>query len=462
MKLFNTLDRQVTEFHPQAKDYVSFYSCGPTVYGYPHIGNWTGYIYWDTLVRVLTDEGLRVNWYMNVTDVGHLVSDADEGEDKLQKTAREKNQTAWEVAEFYTKDFIEGMKQLNISFPLDHLVKATDHIDEQIQLIQQLEAKGFTYKTDDGIYFESTKFAGYGKMARLDIAGLQAGARVNTASGKKHATDFALWKFSPADQNRDMEWDSPWGEGFPGWHIECSAMAMKYLGNSLDLHAGGIDHIPVHHTNEIAQSEAATGAQFVRYWLHNNHMMINEEKIAKSAGNGITLIDIQEKGFSPLDFRLFVLQSHYRTQSNFKWELLQAAQSRRQSLQAFADLRFQLQVDGLNSTSLDEARQQIQNALRNDLGTPQALAVLSELEAKSTHGVESAGFHAFIDWLDSVLGLQLGGSADITDGQKQLIQERLTARRNSDFAEADRIRDDLRSQGIALRDLAHTSLWSRT
>lgn len=460
MKLYNTLTRSVEDLNSQANHTFSFYSCGPTVYNFPHIGNWTGYIYWDTLVRILKADGMSINWYMNITDVGHLVSDADEGEDKLQKTARERNESAWEVAAFYTDDFIQGLKKLNIDFPLKHLVKATDHIQDQIDLIKVLETKGYTYITDDGVYFDSSKFAAYGQMARLNVAGLQAGARVATAA-KKNVTDFALWKFSPIDQKRDMEWESPWGKGFPGWHIECSAMAMKYLGETLDLHAGGIDHIPVHHTNEIAQSEAATGKQFVKHWVHNNHMMVNEAKIAKSAGNGITLSDLEKKGYSPLVFRLFVLQSHYRTQSNFSWDLLEAARSRLQRLQGFADQRYQLQPTGLDTKDIEETKDEILQSLNDDLGTPQALAALSKLETKAANGVSASNFADFINWLDQLLGLRLGDSQDITEQQKHLIERRVVARQSKDYRESDRIRDQLLEQGIELRDLAEKSLWSR-
>jgi cysteinyl-tRNA synthetase len=340
MKLYNTMSRKAEELKTVKPEYVSFYSCGPTVYDYPHVGNWTGYIYWDVLVRTLKKSGFTVDWYMNLTDVGHLVSDDDAGEDKLEAGAKREGKSAWDIAKFYTEDFKAGLRDLKISVHDDHLVAATDHIKEQIDLIKKLEDKGFTYKIEDGIYFDSTKVTDYGKLARLDIEGLQAGKRVAVAD-KKNLTDFALWKFSAAGSKRDMEWDSPWGVGFPGWHIECSAMAMKYLGDTIDIHAGGIDHIPVHHTNEIAQSESATGKTFVNYWLHNNHMMVAEQKISKSLKNGITLQDIKTKGYTPDAFKLLVLQSHYRTQSNFSWDNLLAAFRRLNRWQAIADLRWQ-------------------------------------------------------------------------------------------------------------------------
>lgn len=453
--------RSLRDFTPKNKDNVGLYTCGPTVYDYPHLGNWTGYIYWDVLVRTLTNAGYDVNWFMNITDVGHLTSDADEGEDKLEKGARREGKTAWQVAEFYTQDFLQGLKLLNIIVPKEHLIKATDHIPEQIQLVTQLEEKGYTYKTDDGVYFDTTKLDDYGKLARLDIAGLQAGTRVGIGQ-KRSITDFALWKFSPANQKRDMEWDSPWGKGFPGWHLECSAMAMKYLGQTLDIHAGGIDHIPVHHTNEIAQSEAATKQPFANYWLHNNHLLINDGKISKSEGNGITLQDIQKRGYSARVFRLFVLQSHFRTQSNFSWDLLEAAQQRLEGLQAFADLRFQQQPHAIRlDESIENTRQLLQNALENDLNTPKALALLSGLEDAASNGLHAKNFDSFIDWLDTLLGLDLTKSVDISSEQKDLIIAREKARDNKDFAQSDQLRQELSSQGILVRDTKNGSIWSR-
>lgn len=462
MRLYDTMTRSLREFTPKNKDSVGLYTCGPTVYDYPHLGNWTGYIYWDVLVRTLTNAGFDVHWFMNITDVGHLTSDADEGEDKLEKGARREGKTAWQVAEFYTEDFLQGLRLLNIIVPKGHLIKATDHIPEQIQLVTQLEEKGYTYKTDDGVYFDTTKLDDYGKLARLDIAGLQAGTRVGIGQ-KRSITDFALWKFSPAHQKRDMEWDSPWGKGFPGWHLECSAMAMKYLGETLDIHAGGIDHIPVHHTNEIAQSEAVTKRPFANYWLHNNHLLINDGKISKSEGNGITLRDIQKRGYSARVFRLFVLQSHFRTQSNFSWDLLEAAQQRLERLQAFADLRFQQQPHAVRlDESIENTRQLLQNALENDLNTPKALALLSGLEDAASNGLHAKNFDSFIDWLDTLLGLDLAKSVDISSEQKDLIIAREKARDNKDFAQSDQLRQELSSQGILVRDTKNGSIWSRS
>ena len=373
MKLYNTLTRQVDEIKQLAPPAVTVYTCGPTVYDYAHIGHWFNYVRMDTLIRVLKANGLRPKWVMNITDVGHLTSDTDEGEDKLEKGARREGKTAWEVAEFYTRDFLEGMKTLNMLRPT-HLVKATEHVPEQIALIKKLEGKGYTYVIDDGVYYDTGKFKQYADFAGLDLDEQQAGARVSFNPQKRHASDFALWKFSPAGQQRDMEWDSPWGKGFPGWHIECSAMSMKYLGPTLDLHTGGIDHVPVHHTNEIAQSEAATGQRFANHWLHSNHVTVDGEKISKSLGNGIRLQDITAKGISPMAVRLHVLESHYRSQSKFSWESLQAAQNRLQDLRAVAALRWQPRAVSHDSTTFafEDVPAELTRLLADDLNTPQA------------------------------------------------------------------------------------------
>jgi cysteinyl-tRNA synthetase len=466
MQLYNTLTRKLDHFEPQDPEEVKLYTCGPTVYDYQHIGNYSAYVRWDTLVRALQAGGYDVNWVMNITDVGHLVSDADEGEDKLEKGAKREGKSAWDVAKFYMDDFMLGLKALNIQTPT-HVVRATDHIEEQVALIQQLDEKGYTYVIDDGVYFDTSKFESYGYLARLDVEGLQAGARVEVNPQKRAQTDFALWKFTPKGQKRDMEWDSPWGKGFPGWHIECSAMSMKYLGDTLDIHTGGIDHIPVHHVNEIAQSEAATGKQFSRFWLHNNHILIENSKIAKSAGNGILLHHLAEKGFAPLDVRMLLLQSHYRTQANFTLGALQAAKQRRLALQAFADLRFQT-VDGgeLDATALEETKRVMLEEMQNDLRTPEALAALSDLvTAGETNLVDKAStdtFVSFLEFADSILGLELLSSKDLSHELREIIANREQARAQKDFARADELRLQLDAAHIAVRDTPLGSIWSRT
>ena len=466
MDLYNTATRKLERFAPQIDGEVSLYTCGPTVYDYQHIGNYSAYVRWDTLVRVLQQNGYAVDWVMNITDVGHLVSDADEGEDKLEKGAKREGKTAWEIAQFYMDDFLLGLRALNIQTP-SHVVRATDHIAEQIALVKTLEGKGYTYVIDDGVYFDTSKFKDYGKLAHLDISHLQAGARVAFNPQKKNPTDFALWKSTPAGQKRDMEWDSPWGKGFPGWHIECSAMSMKYLGDTLDIHTGGIDHLPVHHVNEVAQSESATGKQFAHYWLHNNHILVEGSKISKSLGNGILLHNLAEQGYDALDVRMLLLQSHYRTQSNFTMAGLEAARQRRQALQAFADLRYQT-VDGgeLDAMSFDETKRVMLEELNNDLHTPEALAALSDLVSAAETGLVAPEgeqpIKEFVAFLDSVLGLNLAASDDITAGQKQLIAKRETARQSKDYAQSDLIRRELQEQKIELRDTPVGTIWSRS
>jgi cysteinyl-tRNA synthetase len=468
MKLYNTLTRTVDVIKPLAPPAVSVYTCGPTVYNYAHIGHWFNYVRMDMLVRTLALNDYNPTWVMNITDVGHLVSDADEGEDKLEKGARREGKTAWEVAEIYTKDFLDGLQQLNIRTP-DHIVKATEHIQEQIALIRTLEDKGYTYVIDDGVYYDTSKFEGYAAFARLDLDEQQAGARVAFNQQKRNPTDFALWKFSPKDQKRDMEWESPWGVGFPGWHIECSAMSMKYLGETIDIHTGGIDHIQVHHTNEVAQSEAATGKRFANHWMHSNHATINGEKVSKSLGNGIRLADTAERGMSADVVRLHILESHYRSQSKFSWESLEAAKNRLQAYQAMADLRWQPMSRNKGYTyhgpdfSLYQSK--ITEALAADLDTPRALALLSIVEGASKPLPDDKEiqkeFVEFLEFIDKALGLRLLTSLDITTEQKAIIAKRQEARNNKDWATSDSFRDELIQQGIGLRDSAQGAIWFR-
>lgn len=464
MKLYNTPTKSIEAIIPLTPGKVGVYTCGPTVYDYAHVGHWFTYVRADLLIRALKANDLEPTWVMNITDVGHLVSDADEGEDKLEKGARREGKTAWEVADFYAKDFLREMQALRITQPT-HIVKATDHIAEQIALIQTLEQKGYTYRIDDGIYYDTSKFPAYADFAKLDLGEQQAGARVNFNSQKRNNSDFALWKFSPKDATRDMEWDSPWGKGFPGWHIECSAMSMKYLGETLDIHTGGIDHIPVHHTNEIAQSEAATGKQFARHWMHSNHVMVDGEKISKSLGNGIRLTDLQQQGFMPEAFRMLVLESHYRSQAKFSLLSLTAAQARLKDLYAMAALRWQPRQHANDETtfSFSDVPQQVAHLLADDLNTPAIAAYLSDV-SKQIQTVllwdnSVPHFEQMITKLDALLGLGLAEVGDITDAQKTLIAERETARQAKDWATADKVRDQLLAEGIALRDTEHGVIW---
>lgn len=464
LKLYSTASKKLETLTPITPGVVTMYTCGPTVYLDPHIGNWRAFIFYDTLKRAVKSEGFTPTHVLNITDVGHLVSDDDEGEDKLAKTAHSQRKTAWEVADFYTKKFIEGMDVLGIVRP-DYLPKATDHIEEQIALIVQLETKGYTYRIDDGIYFDTSLLDDYGKLAGLENVELLEGARVEANVQKRYKTDFALWKFSPPDATRDMEWDSPWGRGFPGWHIECSAMAMEYLGVTMDIHAGGVDHIPIHHTNEIAQSEAATNEIFANLWLHSEFMLVDNAKMAKSAGNGYTLDDITNRNIDPMAFRLLILQSHYRTQSNFTWESLEAATNRLQDIRAFADLMWQLdkKIEKPLSAPLDDMKE----AVRDDLNTPKALAILSsymnELSTNPNQKTDAKTHRELLEYIDAIFGLNLLKRKDITSAQKQLIHERLEVRSSGDWNRADKLRDQLLAEGITLRDIdSSTSIWSRS
>lgn len=462
MKLYNTATRKIELIEPIKPGHISLYTCGPTVYDKPTIGNWASFIRYDILARSLRIDGYDLNWVMNITDVGHLVSDADEGEDKLEKGARREGKTAWEVAKYYSDYFLEGLQYLNISVSKSNIIRATDKINEQIKLVETLEKKGHTYATDDGIYFDSTTFPNYGKMARLDISGLQKGFRVETG-GKKHTTDFALWKFSPKDKIRDMQWDSPWGKGFPGWHLECSAIILSSLGQSIDIHGGGIEHIPIHHTNEIAQSESATDKPLAKTWVHNNHLQVNGEKISKSLNNGFTLENLKEKGYSSADFRMFVVSTNYRNEANFTWQLLEESKIKRLQLQSLADLRFQT-VAGNKNDELKDEWKRLKEALTDNLNTSEVSPMISRLSSLLSHGIncELTDFKAFLQRLDEALGFDLLSSEDITEEQKSLITLRNRARDDKNWAGADKIRNELLQQNIELKDVGESSIWSRT
>ncbi len=374
IRLYNTLTQRKDEFAPIEPGKIRLYTCGPTVYNYAHIGNLRTYVFEDVLKRVLTTGGYQVRHVMNVTDVGHLTSDADVGEDKMEKGAAREGKTVWEIAEFYWQAFRRDMARLNLLEP-DVWCKATDHIAEQITMVQTLEQKGYTYTIEDGVYFDTSRLRDYGKLARLDVAGLQAGARVEMVAGKRNTTDFALWKFSPKDKQRLMEWPSPWGVGFPGWHIECSAMALKYLGERVDIHCGGVDHIAVHHTNEIAQAEAALGHQWVNCWLHAEFLVIprgqsgETEKMAKS-GEFLKLDVLVEKGYDPLDYRYFCLGAHYRQQLAFTWEALDAAKIAMGRLKRIVlDLRKEYR-DG--QKPIERWMAEFREAAEDDLNMPRA------------------------------------------------------------------------------------------
>ncbi len=478
LQFHNQLTRSVEHFSPITPGEVRLYTCGPTVYNQLHVGNWAAYLYWDVLVRLLEADELKVTRVLNITDVGHLVSDADDGEDKLEKGARREGKTAWEVAAFYTEDFTNGVEALGL-LPATHVVKATDFIEQQLQLVRTLKEKGHTYQISDGIYFDTSTFDRYDDFAGLHLSDQKAGARVEFNPEKRNPSDFALWKFTPEGQTRDMQWATPADltdegherQGFPGWHLECSAMALSLLGETIDIHTGGIDHIPVHHTNEIAQSEAATGQPFSKFWLHNNHLKSNGTKISKSLNNGYTLDDILAKGYSADDFRLFVLQSHYRSEGNFTFENLTAAQHRLHRWRNVAALRHQrhdtlenpAEHPGESALGYADAHA-LRETLENDLDTPGALtlidSVFDRISAENPTQLSRDGLITFLEAIDSLLGLRLlETTADIDDDTKRLILERQRAREEKDWAASDSLRRDIEKNGITIRDTAFGPIW---
>jgi cysteinyl-tRNA synthetase len=442
LKLYNTLTRKKETFKPIDKNEVTMYNCGPTVYWYQHIGNLKAYIFADLLRRALGFNGYKVKQVINVTDVGHLTSDADDGEDKMERAAKKEGRTAKEISHYYFNLFREDLKKLDIKEPTIWSW-ATEHIKEQIELIKKLEEKGFTYKTSDGIYFDSSKFKDYGKLAKLNVEGLEAGKRIDM-SEKKNKTDFALWKFSPKNEKRQQEWNSPWGVGFPGWHIECSAMSMKYLGETIDIHTGGVDHIPIHHTNEIAQSEAATGKKFVNYWLHENFLTFKGEKVSKSKGGLFSLSELEEKGFSPLSYRYFNLTAIYRKPMDFSLEILENAQN---SYKKLKNIISNLEDDKkINEKYLNE----FTKAINDDLNTPKALAVLWELVRDD----KAQGKFRTIKRIDEVFGLKLFEKEEIKISEeiKSLAKQRWEAKKEKNFKLADELREKISARGFLIND----------
>jgi cysteinyl-tRNA synthetase len=461
--LYNTASRTKEHFTlPLGVPEVRMYACGPTVYHYAHIGNLRTYLFEDLLRRSLEYFGFDVRHVINITDVGHLTSDQDEGEDKMEVSAERMGKSVLEIAEFYTAKFKEDLELLNV-LPPTVWCKATDHIKDQIELIKRLEEKGYTYSTSDGIYFDSLKFPRYANFARLDIAGLKSGARVDSGE-KKFATDFALWKFSPKDRKRAMEWDSPWGVGFPGWHIECSAMSMVHLGETLDIHCGGTDHIRVHHTNEIAQSECATEKQFARFWMHGEFLReSNSDKMSKSSGDFLTLDFLIKKGFDPMAYRLFSLTSHYRNYLNFSWEAMENAQeslnSLRKKTQPFIGMEGSAKGVDAREWSL-----RFKEYIGDDLNSSAAMGVLNLMLADSA--LENNEKAALIKEFDCVLGLRLLEKVEkpkhsLEDVAKveALIRERDLAREAKNFAESDRLRDVLLELDVIVKDSKDGATW---
>jgi cysteinyl-tRNA synthetase len=461
MKLYNTLTRKVEDFKPLNPPNVTLYTCGPTVYDFTHIGHMRKYTNDDVLKRVLTYLGYKVKHVMNITDVGHLTSDADAGEDKLEKGAKKYGKTVWEVAEFYTKYFNDTMKSINI-IPPDVTPKATDNIKEMIAMNETLVKKGYAYKTDEALYFDVTKFPSYGKLSGQKLDEKKQGARddVIVDPQKKNPADFVLW-FKRVGRFADhtMHWPSPWGEGFPGWHLECSVMSMKYLGETIDIHTGGVDHIPVHHENEIAQSEAVTGKEFVRYWMHYEFLQIDGQKMSKSLGNFYTKDDFEKKGIELMSFRLLLLQTHYRQQMNFTWESVGAAQEAYKRLkETVLMLRSEKERTMLSEEKMeqiDKYRQRFKEALEEDLQLPQAVAVMFEM-LKSN--IPSPDKLDLIYEFDEVFGLKLREVEEETIPTEitALAEKRWQAKQNKDYKTADEVRKKVEEKGYVIMDVGTT------
>lgn len=441
--LYNTLSHKKEKFRPINDKEVGLYTCGPTVYQYAHVGNLRTYIFEDVLKKTLRFFGYKVKHVMNITDVGHLVSDEDTGEDKIQREAEKQRKTAWKIARFYEKEFKKDLKKLNISEP-DKWTRATEHIKEQIELIKKLEKNGYTYKISDGVYFDTLKFKNYGALLKTKSKDLAVSERI-TIQDKRNPEDFALWKLSPSGSKRDMEWASPWGKGFPGWHVECSAMAMKYLGEHFDIHAGGIDHIPVHHTNEIAQSEAATGKKFVNYWLHGNFLQVEGKRMGKSEGNYLTLDELEKFGFDPLDYRYLTLTAHYRSPLHFSIDALKSAANARNHLITLLQRAYQTKQK-TNSKAQAAFKSEFLKAVSDDLDIPKAIAALwnysEKISAKD------------LLWADQIFGLGLDKTKPlkISSAVKKLLKKREEFRAKKNWPNSDEIRGQIKNLGFLVED----------
>jgi cysteinyl-tRNA synthetase len=476
MRLYNTLTRSIEEITPQNPDILTLYTCGPTVYNYAHIGNLRSFIFDDTLRRALEANGYNVKHVMNITDVGHLTSDADEGEDKLEKGAAREGKTVQEVAYLYTENFKSASAALNILPPNgyedkiagDTYARATNFIPQQIEMIQILIDKGFAYIAEQAIYFDVTKLPDYGSLSGQSLADKEVAVRAEIVqdSDKHHPFDFAIWFFTVGHfADHSMSWVSPWGKGFPGWHLECSAIIHTTLGDPIDIHTGGVDHIGTHHTNEIAQTQGAYGNSLASVWVHNEFMMVDGAKMSKSLGNFYTLKDITDKGFSPLSYRLLVLQAHYRSELNFSWDSLTAAERTLVNLYAWADLKFQKNLSELRveDGEIEAFLARVKAALADDLGTASALAEVFKYTLRLSPGMtfDAEDFEQILEGLDDMLGLGFCGHEDITEAQYQLIAERETARQARDWGKADTLRKKLQKINLDVDDTPNGPRWRR-
>ena len=450
LKVYNTLTRKKEVFKPKNSKKVGIYSCGPTVYWNQHIGNLYAYLQWDVLIRFLKYLNYQTKWVMNLTDVGHLTSDEDTGEDKLEKGAKREGLSVWQIAEKYTKQFLQSLDLLNIQKP-DVICRATDCIQEQIKIIKKIEKNGFTYRTKTGLVFDTAKFPGYAKFARLKLKKQKSGARVQIDQEKKQPWDFLLWVTN--QPNHVMQWDSPWGKGFPGWHLECTAMSNKYLGNNFDIHTGGKEHIPVHHTNEIAQAFGAFGKRPANYWLHNEWLLIDKKKVSKSLGNTILVTDFIDKGFNPLAFRYLALTSHYRQGLNFTWQALKASQNALDNLYEKVRELKTLKTKTINSKiKIKDYQKKFIDSLGNDLNAAKALALMWQV-IKSSQLSDKDKYNLVLDF-DQVFGLKFKDVKEESIPQEiiKLAQLRERYRQEKNWSEADETRKKIESMGYKVED----------
>lgn len=461
--LYNTMTRNKEEFIPANKNKVGMYTCGPTVYNYAHIGNLRTYIFEDALKKSLEYVGYKVKHVMNVTDVGHLQSDGDEGEDKMALGASREHKTVWEIAKFYEDAFFEDCKKLNVKRPTV-VCRATEHIEDMIKFVQKLEKRGYTYESNGNVYFEIDKFEDYTKLANLSIDELEAGSRIEIDPNKKNPLDFVLWFTNSKFSNQIMQWDSPWGRGFPGWHLECSTMSIKYLGENIDIHCGGIDHIPVHHTNEIAQSEAALGHKWVNYWVHGEFLVLDGGKMSKSSGDFLTVSKLEEEGFSPLDYRYFCLQSKYRKQLVFSFESLKDAQNGYKALKKKIGTIL-TNIDetyNMNKELISEYQEKFKTQISDDLNIANAFTVLNEVIKDGELNNKEKAF--LIEEFDKVFSLNLmtiEKEAIEVDEKliNHLIEERNIARKEKNYKRSDEIRAQLLDMNIEVLDSKEGTSW---
>lgn len=448
LSLWNTATKKIEEIQPMKPPVIGMYTCGLTVYGDAHVGNLRTYTIEDVLQRVLEKNGLRVHRVLNITDVGHLTADSDSGEDKMEIASQHSGATVWDIAKRYTDIFLADARALNIKIPqAPFLCKATDHIKEQIELVKILEEKGYAYQISDGVYFDTAKFPSYGSFSGQKLDEKEEGARVAVNREKRNTTDFALWKLTPPQIKRQMEWESPWGKGFPGWHLECSAMAHKYLGQPFEIHCGGVDHIPIHHENEIAQSVAAYGVPLALYWMHIEFLLVDGHKMSKSIGNVYTLADVIHRGIDPVALRFFFLGAHYRQKQNFTWEAVHASQS--------ALHRLQLLVREWTGEGmiLADVEAEFMAALHDDLNVPKALAVMWKLvDSDAAVGDKAATILSMNDVLGLSLEKIVGKALEIPDEVLKLMEERNAVRQAKDWKSSDTIRDRIEELGWSVED----------